>query len=374
MFALFSNRWLLCGVALLHSSQNTAAQDTDDYELKMIANSKSFSQVTALNSKLQVLGSREVMEGDIGQLKNFFRSGDEDFELKPSKEYTNIEPQALSETGIVVGYVSRAVGSPGGSLRAFYWDSETKETTLLDPLPTDSAGHAQDISADGKRISGYSTGSEPPRIRPCVWQWNEESKKYVPEELSTIIANNPFVQASQVIISPDGNRVAACITEKQISQFIFDSSLYTWTRSADGEWTRKKLSDDQPKLKDINDQGTIVGTTSGELRPRACWVNTEGKIELIDLLPGDDSNIAYAINNAGTIVGLSDDPAGNDGAPQAFVWENGVVKPLRLFRESEGESAALAINQDGAIAGFMYKESGDNSAVVSFIRIKKKSL
>ncbi len=379
MFARLPTLCLICGFVFLADLRYVAAQEeapavaqSDNYELRMIANSKTFSQITALNSKLQALGSREVIEGDIGQLKSFFRSGDDDFEIKSPKDFTNVEPLALSETGVVVGYVSRAIGHPNGSLQGFYWTPETNEITLLEPLPTDSSGHAQDISADGTRITGYTTGSEPPRVRPCVWQWNKESKKYIPEELSTIVVNNPFLLASQVIISPDGNRIAACITEKQLSQFIFDSSLVVWERSADGKWERKKLSDEQPKLKDMNDSGIIVGATSGQGQPRACWVDRDGKIEQIELLPGDESSVAYGINNAGTIVGMSDDPPGNDGAPQAFIWEKGVVSPLRLLRESEGESAAHAINQDGAIAGFMYKEAGDNSAVVSFIRTKKK--
>ena len=371
MFARLLCGWLICGFCLLQAISSSRAQESKDFELRMIANSKTFSQVTAINSKLQVLGSREVLEGDIGQLKNYFRSGEEDVELSLPKGFTNIEPLALSESGIVVGYVSRALGNPEGTLRGFYWDSQSRVTTLLEPLPTDVAGLAHDISADGKRITGFSTGSEPPRVRPCVWQWNEQSKKYVPEELSTIIANNPFLQASQVIISPNGKRIAACITEKQISQFIFDSSLFVWEQSESGEWIRKKLSDDQPKLKDMNDTGTIVGTTSGEGRARACWISPEGKIELIDLLEGDDSNTAYGINNAGTIVGLSDDPTGTEGSSEAFIWEKGVVSPLRLLRGSESESAALAINQEGAIAGFMYKEAGENSSIVAFIRIKK---
>ena len=372
MYSRMTRHCLIGFVLLLSNPPATAySQDADDYELRIIANSTTFSQAIAINSKLEILGNREVTEGDVGTLKSYFRSGEEDFEITSPKDFTNVEPQALSDTGVVVGYVSRPVGNPDGSLRGFYWDSKAKIITLLEPLPTDTAGHAQDISADGKRITGYSTGSEPPRIRPCVWQWNEESLKYVPEELPTLVANNPFLQASQVIISPNGNRIAASITEKQISAFIFDSSLFAWERSKDGKWERQKLSDEQPKLKDMNDDGIIVGSTSGELKPRACKIDREGKFEIMELLEGDESNVAYGINNAGTIVGMSDDPHGPEGAPRAFIMENGKVKPLRLLRGSESESSAMAINQDGAIAGFMYKEAGENAAVVTFVRIKK---
>ena len=366
-------RHCLFGVAFLtsYSSSTVRSQEAEDYELRIIANSTTFSQAIAINADLEVLGNREVTEGDIGALKSYFRSGEEDFEIAPPEGFTNIEPQALSDSGVVIGYISRPAGNPGGGLRGFCWDSKSKTVTILEPLPTDTSSHAQDISADGKRITGYSTGSEPARIRPCVWQWNEESKKYVPEALPTLVANNPFVQASQVIISPNGNRIAASITEKQISEFIFDSSLYAWERSKDGKWEQKKLSDEQPKLKDMNDEGTMVGSTSGETKPRACKIDRDGNFEIIELLEGDESNVAYGINNAGTIVGLSDDPHGPEGAPRAFIWAGGQVKPLRLLRASEGESAALSINQDGAIAGYMYKENAESAAVVSFVRVKK---
>ncbi len=372
MFTRLLTSKLICLTVLVIAPLSKAlCQEADDYELRIISNSATFSQAIAINAKLEILGSREVTDGDIATLKNYFRSGEEDLEIKSPKDFTNVEPQALSDTGIVVGYVSRPVGNPGGGLRGFYWDSKTQAITLLAPLPTDTTSHAQDISADGKRITGYSTGSEPPRIRPCVWQWSEDSKTYAAEELPTLVANNPFLQASQVIISPNGNRIAACITEKQISDFMFDSSLFAWECSKEGTWERTKLSDEQPKLKDMNDAGFLVGSTSGEFKPRACKIDREGKIEIIELLEGDESNIAYGINNAGTVVGMSDDPHGPEGAPRAFVMENGKVKPLRLLRASESESSALAINQEGAIAGFMYKEAEEKSAVVSFLRLKK---
>lgn len=362
--------FLVSGLLFFQAGSADLAVAADEYELKMVDNSTTFSQAIAINSKLEILGTREVAEGPGSAMKTYFRSGDKDVLLNPPKDFTNLEPQALSDTSLVVGYVSRPVGNENGSLRGFVWDAKTGELTTLDPLPTDVGSHAQDISADGKRITGYSTGHTPARLRPCVWQWQEESKKYVPQALSTIMQNNPYVQSSQVIISPNGNRIAACITEKQISDFMFDCSLYVWDYTEKGEWERKKLSDEQPKLKDMNDHETIVGATAGELAGHACVIDSEGKIELIDLLPGDETNIAYGINNAGTVVGMSDDPHGAEGGPQAFIWNKGVVEPLKLLKSSV-DSSALAINQDGAIAGFMLKDAREESAIVSFIRVPK---
>lgn len=359
--------WVLCGFMLVLGSKTWGA---DDYELKMIDNSMTYSQAIAINAKLEVLGSREVAEETGTTMKSYFRSGNTDVQLNPPKGFTNLEPQALSDNSLVVGYVSRPAGNANGSLRGFVWDSKTAEISLLEPLPTDIGSHAQDISSDGKRITGYSTGHTPPRIRPCVWEWQEDSKKYVPQVLSTVLQNNPYLQSGQVIISPDGKRIAACITEEQLSDFMFDSSLFVWEYKETGTWERKKISDEQPKLKDMNDHGTIVGGTSGAAAGRACVIDPSGNFELIDLLPEDETNIAYGINNDGTVVGMSDDPHGGEGGPQAFIWRKGVVQPLKLLK-STVDSSALAINQRGAIAGFMLKDARDDSSVVSFVRIPK---
>ncbi len=366
-----SSHWIISCLLCLHGfCVVDTASAADEYELKLIDNSTTFSQAIAINAKLEILGAREVEDGPSIAMKPYFRSGDTDVQLNPPKGFTNLEPQALSETGLVVGYVSRPLGSENGSLRGFVWNSKTSELSLLEPLPTDIGSHAQDISADGKRITGYSTGHTPPRIRPCVWQWQEKAKKYQPQQLSTILPNNPYLQTGQVIISPDGKRIAACITEEQLSDFVFDSSLFVWTCSESGEWERKKLSNEQPKLKDMNDLATIVGATAGEERGRACVIDPDGKIELIELLPEDETNVAYGINNAGTVVGMSDDPHGGEGGPQAFIWRKGVVEPLKLLK-STVDSSAMAINQDGAIAGFMLKDSREDASIVSFVRIAK---
>ncbi len=343
---------------------------SDDYELRMISNSPTYSQAIAINNNREIIGTREVTVGDISRMQNFFRTGEEELVIPTPNDFTNIEPEALSDSGVVVGYVSRPAGNPKGGIRGFAWNSKTKEMTILEPVAGDTSSNAQDISADGSRITGYCTGSEPPRVRPCVWQWNATSKQYEPQILSTKLDMNPFVQGARVVISPNGKRIASCITEVQLSEFVFDSSLVVWNITESGSWERTKLSEDQPKLKDINDHGVMVGVTSGELNGLPCRIDADGKIETLDLLPGDETGAAYGINNDGVIVGMSDDPRGGEGGPQAFICENGTVAPLLLLRQST-DSAALSINQNGDVAGFMLRESSDDAAVTAFLRLKK---
>ncbi|MCY2986064.1 MAG: hypothetical protein NTY15_20735 [Planctomycetota bacterium] len=346
-------------------SLNGAAQD---FEIRLIENSKTLSQAVAINTNLDVIGTREVTEGPITSFRGFFRRGDIDVEFGLPKTYTNLEPCALSENGVVAGYVSRQSGSDK-SMLGFVWDSRTQAMQLLQPLSTDTICQAQDISADGKIVSGYSTGSNPARTRPCVWELTEGSTVLVPRELSSIIVNSPFLQGGRVLISPDGKRVAGCIAEEQLSPIDFNSSLFVWEHADNGEWVRRKISDEQPKLKDMNNEGTVVGSLKIEGILRACVVNFKGKITLIDLLRGDESNEAYGITSDGMVVGLSDDPTGGEGGPTAFVFKDGVVSPLLMSKKTI-HSAALGISESGAICGYLAEETdGEDGGAFGFIRL-----
>ena len=341
-----------------------------DFEIRLIANSKTLSQAIAINSSLEVIGTREITEGPITSFKGFFRKAEVDETFAVPNSYTNLEPCALSENGLVTGYVSRTSGTDK-SMLGFVWDSRSKEVVLLQPLETDSVCQAQDISADGKIVSGYSTGSNPPRTRPCVWELANESAKLVPRELSSIIPNSPFLQAGRVIISPDGKRVAACISEEQLSPISFNSSLFVWEHAKNGDWNRSKVSDEQPKLKDMNNGGTMVGSVKSEGYFRACIVDLTGELKLIDLLAGDESNEANGVTESGIVVGFSDDPMGGIGGPTAFVFTDGVVSPLELPKNTI-HSAALGITDSGAICGYLTQDTEEEGAAYGFIRIPKR--
>jgi len=343
-----------------------------EIEVRIIANSKTLSQAIAINSALEVIGTREVTEGQIASMRGFFRREEVDDAFTPPKTYTNMEPCALSENGVVAGYVSRHFGTDK-SMLGFVWDSRNKETVLLQPLETDSICQAQDVSADGKIVSGYSTGSNPPRTRPCVWELTDNSKEYVVRELSSIIGNNPFLQGGRVLVSPDGKRVAGCIAEEQLSPISFNSSLFVWEHSENGEWNRRKISDEQPKLRDMNNAGTVVGSLKLEGILRACTVDVKGKITLIDLLPGDESNEAHGINSKGTVVGQSDDPMGGTGGPTAFVFQDGVVSPLAMPKQTI-HCAAFGISDSGAICGFLAQEIEEDGGAFGFIRLPNGKL
>ncbi len=349
----------------LHSQGDATAvhhRQGEGYKLDIIDNSSTFSHALAINASGQLIGVREVADesGNIFSQECFFVDGEQVTKLPLLSGFTNIEVAALSDTGLVVGYASRPIGHPEGSLTGIVWDSKTGQVTQLLPVKGDTASHAQDISADGQRISGYSNGSLPARLRPCVWSWNSESKSWDPKILSVIQDYNPYTMTSNVKISPDGKRIATCITVKEYDNGLFDSSLFMWEWS-EGEWARRLVSDEQMVVRDMNNQGEIAATYSGKTGRDPCFVNSEGKLTLIGTFAGDVSGEAHGINASGTVVGFSDDPSGPEGGPQAFVWKSGKSRLLKLPEETV-YSSAFGINDQGQIAGLMDVLVGDAPA------------
>ncbi len=321
-----------------------------DYELEVIDNSKTFSHGLAINSSGAIIGQREYANADQTMLgsKYFFCDDKRILDVPTVEQYTNVEVQALSDSNIAVGLATRPLGNPDGGVIAIVWDTATGKVTKLPRPPTTLATHAQDISADGRRISGYATGEG--LLRPCVWTWNEGSSSWDVEILPTLLDHNPYVMSSRAIISPNGKLIAACCTF-DLSAGVIDSSLFVW-REVEGKWERELLNDEQLHLRDMNDSGVIIGSIStdrGLRMPRV--IDAKGKMLPVLLLAGDHSGEVWGINSAGVVVGFSDDPPGPDGGPQAIMWVDGKTTAINL-----GEavfSVASGINDDGLITGYV---------------------
>jgi probable HAF family extracellular repeat protein len=109
----------------------------------------------------------------------------------------------------------------------------------------------------------------------------------------------------------------------------------------------------------INDAGQVVGWSD---RPDAYWhafVTVNGVMTDLGTLGGDRSH-AYGINNAGQVVGWSDTP---DGDWHAFITVNGVMTDLNSLLDPADAavwtlSSANAINDSGQIAASGYVEWG----------------
>lgn len=326
----------------------------DDGTLEVYDHSDSYTNIMAVNAGGQVLGTREWLEPKIAVLSQsyFFSDGSKTVDLPKLNGYTNSEFQSLSDDGKVVGYASRAPGNPNGALTAIVWDAKTGKVTDLGKLPKDTASQATDISSDGKRIVGYSTGAQPARVTPCVWEQVDENGPWIAKPLSVVHKHNPFVVSSGVVISPDGKRIASCPTFRIVKETFYDSSLYTWQLSG-GQWDRTELSEMAGHIRDISNAGVIalsISTGEGMMPHR---VNAKGELVNIDLLPGDKTGQANAVGPNGSVYGFSDDPPGPAGGPQAFVASGGKTQPLKQFAPRGVYSSVNAVNASGQLVGFV---------------------
>jgi probable HAF family extracellular repeat protein len=102
----------------------------------------------------------------------------------------------------------------------------------------------------------------------------------------------------------------------------------------------------------INDAGQIVGqsarpSTDTQVGAHTAFLWQAGQMTDLGTLGGRHS-LAQALNNAGQVVGYSDRPSQTHR--HAFLWQNGRMSDLNVYG-SETTSAAYAINDAGQIVG-----------------------
>jgi probable HAF family extracellular repeat protein len=95
-----------------------------------------------------------------------------------------------------------------------------------------------------------------------------------------------------------------------------------------------------------NGSGVIVGVSPASDRTAGAWVDRGAGLEDLGTLPGDSSADAFAINDAGVIIGLS-------GSHSVYWDPDGQIGVWNL----PNGGTAIAINDSGAVTG----NSGDGS-------------
>lgn len=320
------------------------------FELHVHDHSSSLTRLLAINDKHHVLGMMERPNEDNEDVLDqiyFFHNGKKRYELPMLDGFTNIEALHLSNNALVVGFASRQLGHPDGSLAGILWDPLKAKLSKLGPIKGDNAAIAHSISADGKRITGYSTGANPAKLRPCIWTQNKD--QWTATALPTIEQFNPFLMTGSAVISPDGKLIAAAVTEAISSVGVHDSSVFVW-QEIDGQWERKLVCKEPLRIHSLNSLGECVGELTLPAGRMPYKVDMDGNLTALPLLEGDTSGEAWGINEQGVVVGISDNLTAADGGPRPVRWVNNKVERIKLPEGSEF-GGSYAVNNSGGIAG-----------------------
>lgn len=335
----------------------------EGFALHVHDHSATLTRLLAINNKHQVLGVLErpgEKNPEVFEQIFFFHDGNKKHELPRLEGFTNVEALHLSDNGHVVGFASRRLGHPEGSLAGILWQPLQSKLTKLEPIKDDTAALANSISADGSRITGYSTGSNPARLRPCVW--TKKGEQWVASVLPTEHSFNPFLMSGNAVISPDGKLIAASVTESISPTGIHDSSVFVW-KETDGEWTGEFVCKESMRIHSVNSQGECVGELTIASGRVPYKISKSGEPIALPLLDGDTTGEAWGINDQGVVVGISDNLTAADGGPRPVRWVDGKVERLKLPEGSEF-GGGYSINDSGRIAGMsdfpLPDESGED--------------
>jgi probable HAF family extracellular repeat protein len=202
----------------------------------------------------------------------------------------------------------------------------------LGPITGDDASHFQ-LNAFGQ-IVGTSNG------HPFLWQQGKSQPLgTVPYRIARGGGVNNAGEYDMTCYSSDGNPHAVYV-QNSATHFVQGLPAYPFTIA-----------------RGVNDGGLIAGSVeqngidpiTGAQRSRPVLI-VNGQARDLGTLGGVYGD-AYAVNDAGQVVGKADLPSRpGGGATHAFVWDHGTMHDVGTL--GGRDSLAYAINNRGQIAGF----------------------
>ncbi len=333
--------WLIGAATVILSWQAQGDEPRKKYQI--VSPRDVGINATGINGRGDIVGlewiASKEFPGVIDQVP-FFASGKTITYLPPPQGYTAAFPAAVSDDGVVVGHAGKP--APRGQVplrsQAFVWDAKTG-MHVLGVLADDIVSYACDISADSRRICGYSVGTN--RVRACVWERDGAGWKG-----AALPHTSNYLGTNRVVISANGKLVASMDGEKPCLWSLLDS----------GGWSEESIGGPNsiaPRA--VNNSGMVVGVhfTLDGLVHAAIWSRDHG-LKRLGKPAGYVRSEALAVNNHGVVVGMVDGPGGSKVGPDAFVYEAG---RLRLIDEGGPLfSSATAINDRGQVAGVLDDE------------------
>jgi uncharacterized membrane protein len=297
---------------------------------------------TGINGRGDIVGFEWIASKEFPGVTDqvpFFASGKTITYLPPPKGYTAAFPAAVSDDGVVVGHAGKP--APRGQVplrnQAFVWDAKTGMHGL-GVLADDVVSYACDISADSRRISGYSVGTN--RVRACIWDRDGAGWK------GAALPHTSKLGTNFVAISDNGKLVASVDGDKPC----------LWSRLDAGVWSQEFIAGPNsiaPRA--VNNSGMVVGVrhTLDGLVHAVIWSRDQG-LKQLEVPARYVRSEANAVNNEGVVVGMVDGPGGSKVGPDAFAYE---AERLRLIDEGGPLfSSATASNVCGQVAGVLDDE------------------
>ncbi len=212
---------------------------------------------TGINGRGDIVGFEWIASkkypGVIDQVP-FFASGKTITYLLPPEGYTAVFPAAVSDDGVVVGHAGKPAPPGRVALRnqAFVWDAKTGMHGL-GVLADDVVSYACDITADSRRISGFSVGTN--RVRACIWDRDGAGWKGAALPPSSKLGTN------LVAISDNGKLVASMDGDKPC----------LWSQLDSGGWSQEFIGGPASLApRSVNNSGMVAGvryTTDGLSMP-----------------------------------------------------------------------------------------------------------
>jgi probable HAF family extracellular repeat protein len=132
-----------------------------------------------------------------------------------------------------------------------------------------------------------------------------------------------------------------------------DDVAYVWTSGTGRVDIPLPAGTDEARALAVNSAGRVVGKAC----PEGCGVDIvgfiyeNGKLDLMETLPGANRTEPLAVNEVGQVVGFADNVITGDPPLTAFLWQDGVMTALEL--PFGPNAVATDINEAGQIVGWM---------------------
>jgi probable HAF family extracellular repeat protein len=287
----------------------------------------------------------------------------------------------INDRGQVLASATVHADSTIGRPQGYIWYRGVR--TLLEPLPGGDSSLPRDINARGK-AAGFCANAEV-SARPCLWRRGRAVDLGTLDERGsgTALAINDrgeVVGDNQTYI--DGGNTRAFIWRRGVLTDLGGRG----SRSAEGinnrsevigtfygveiedsihrgfVWKRGRLTDlgtlggGATFVRDINDRGQIVGTSTTATGEQRAFLWRAGRMVNLGTLPGGSGSGATSVNERGQVVGWST-TAG--GATRPVLWHRGRIADLGILTAGErAGGSAEKISETGVIVGSNWGTSG----------------